>query len=294
MQLKDKVALVVGASQGSGRAYVVALAREGAKVIAAARTLSKPSEPDSTSTLEGIAREAAREGLLVDTIACDVERDAEVRDMVERTVANHGRIDVVVFAVGIYPRHDALTITAQQWDRVMDVNVRGAYYVVRSVVPHMIAQGSGSIVLLTSACAGTTGGASAHQDLLLYGMSKAALNRLTTWCADEFRPHGIAVNAFSPGTTLTQTVRRLNPEKYEEHLKAGYGNLPTPEVLGPPIVYLAQQSAETLTGQVLHINTFGSGWGPRDEDKKVLAADPTVIPDDPSAQARYAPGVAPV
>ena len=178
MQLEDKVALVVGASQGSGRAYVVALAREGAKVIAAARTLTKPSEPDSTSTLEGIAREAAREGLAVETIACDVERDADVRDMVERTVANHGRIDVVVFTVGIYQRHDALTITAEEWDRVMAVNVRGAYYVVRSVVPHMIAQGSGSIVLLTSACADTTGGASGHQDLLMYGISKAAVNRL--------------------------------------------------------------------------------------------------------------------
>src|SRR5947208_1071872 len=148
MRLNDKVALVVGASQGAGRAYAIALAREGAKVVAAARTLSTPSEPDSTTTLEGLAREAAREGLCVDTIACDVERDTEVRDMVERTVANHGRIDVLLFAVGIYLRHDALTITAQQWDHVMDVNVRGAYYVVRSVVPHMIAQGSGSVILL--------------------------------------------------------------------------------------------------------------------------------------------------
>jgi NAD(P)-dependent dehydrogenase (short-subunit alcohol dehydrogenase family) len=262
MQLKDKVALVVGASQGSGRAYVVALAREGAKVIAAARTPSRPCEPDSTSTLEGIAREAAREGHSVDTIACDVERDADVRDTVERTVANYGRIDIVVFAVGIYPRHDALTITPEEWDEVMHVNARGAYFIIRSVAPHMIAQGSGSIVLLTSLCAGTTGGASAHDDLLMYGISKAAVNRLATWFADEFRPHGIAVNAFSPGTTLTQTMRRLYPEKYEEYLKVGFGNIPTPEVLGPPIIYLAQQSAETLTGQILHSSTFGSGWGP--------------------------------
>jgi NAD(P)-dependent dehydrogenase (short-subunit alcohol dehydrogenase family) len=262
MQLKDKVALVVGASQGAGRAYVVALAREGAKVVAAARTLTKPSEPDSTSTLEGIAREAAREGLAVDTIACDVERDADVLDMVEWTVANHGRIDVVVFTVGIYQRHDALTITAEEWDRVMAVNLRGAYYLVRSVIPHMIAQGSGSIILLTSACADAIGGAPGHQDLLMYGISKAALNRLTTWFADELRPYGIAVNAFSPGTTLTQTMRRLYPEKYEEHLKSGFGHIPTPEVLGPPIIYLAHQSAKTLTGQILHRNTYGSGWGP--------------------------------
>jgi NAD(P)-dependent dehydrogenase (short-subunit alcohol dehydrogenase family) len=261
VRLKDKVALVVGASQGCGRAYVVALAREGATVIAAARTLSTPGERDSTSSLEGLAREAAREGHTVDTIACDVERDADVRNMVERALVSHGRIDVVVFAVGIYPRHDPLTVTPNEWDRVMHVNARGAYFVIRSVAPHMIAHGSGSIILLTSLSAGTTGGTSAHDDLLLYGISKAAVNRLTTWFADEFRPYGIAVNAFSPGTTLTQTMRRRYPEKYEEHLKAGFGNVPTPEVLGPPIIYLAQQRAETFTGQILHVNAFGNGWG---------------------------------
>ena len=262
MQLKDKVALVVGASQGCGRAYVLALAREGAKVIAAARTLSKHGEPDSTCTLEGVAREAAREGLTVDSLACDVECDAEVRDTVERVVAKYGRIDTVVFAVGVYQRHDALAIAPEEWDRVMRVNARGAYFVIRSVAPHMIAQGSGSIVLLTSAAADTTGGASAHDGLVMYGASKAVVNRLTTWFADEFRRHGVAVNAFSPGTTLTQTMRRNYPEKYEEYIKSSFGNAPTPAVLGPPIIYLAQQSADTITGQILHRNDFGTSWGP--------------------------------
>ncbi len=264
MQLKDKVALVVGASQGAGRAYVLALAREGAQVIAAARTLSKPGEPNSASTLEGAALEAAREGHTVDTIACDVERDADVRAMADRVNARYHRIDVVVFAVGIYPRHDPFTITPEEWDRVMHVNARGAYFVIRSVAPRMIAQGSGSIILLTSSVAGTAGGTPAHDGLLMYGVSKAAVNRLTTWFAEEFRPHGIAVNAFSPGTTLSNTMRRIYPEKYEEYVRAGIGNHPIPEVLGPPIIYLAQQSAATMTGQILHVNTFGSGWGPHD------------------------------
>ena len=263
-QLKDKVALVVGASQGAGRAYVLALAREGAQVIAAARTLSKPGEPNSTSTLEGIAREAALQGHNVDTIACDVERDADVRDMAECVETHYGRIDVVVFAVGIYPRHDPFTITPEEWDRVMHVNARGAYFVIRSMAPRMIAQRSGSIILITSAAAGTTGGAPAHDELMMYGVSKAALNRLTTWFADEFRPYGISVNAFSPGTLLSDTMHRTYPAKYEEHIRAGTGSPATPEVLGPPIIYLAQQNATTMTGQILHANTFGSSWGPTD------------------------------
>ncbi len=198
-ELQDRVVLVVGASQGSGRAYVLALSRAGALVVAAARTLSKPGEPDSTTTLEGIAREAAREGHSVDVIVCDIEHDAEVHDMVEQIIARHGRIDAVVVAAGIYPRHDALAISPEEWDHTMTVNVRGPYFVIREVAPHMIKQGAGSITVLTSACAEPTErGSPAHVNLMVYAVSKAAVNRLTTWFAAELGPDGIAVNAISP------------------------------------------------------------------------------------------------
>lgn len=261
-ELEDRVVLVVGASQGSGRAYVLALARAGAKVVAAARTVSKPGEPDSTSTLEGIAREAGREGHSVDVIACDIERDADVHAMTEQIVARHGRIDAVVVSAGIYPRHDALAISPEEWDHTMRVNVRGPYFVIREVAPHMINQGAGSITILTSMCAEPTErGSPAHLNLMLYGVSKAAVNRLATWFAAELGPHGIAVNAISPGAALTDNWRRIDPDQFEEFVRAGTGNPATPEVLGPPIVYLARQSAATLTGQILHTNTFGTSWG---------------------------------
>jgi NAD(P)-dependent dehydrogenase (short-subunit alcohol dehydrogenase family) len=263
-ELEGRVVLVVGASQGSGRAYVLALARAGAQVVAAARTLSKPGEPDSTSTLEGIARQAAREGHSVDVIACDVERDTDVRDMVGQIVARYGRIDAAVVSAGIYPRHNALAISPEEWDHTMHVNVRGPYFVIREVAPHMIKQGAGSITVLTSKSAEPSEhGSPPHVNLLLYGVSKAAVNRLTTWFAAELGPHGIAVNAISPGAALTDNWRRIDPDQYEEFVRAGTGNPATPEVLGPPIVYLAKQSAATLTGQILHTNTFGTSWGPQ-------------------------------
>jgi NAD(P)-dependent dehydrogenase (short-subunit alcohol dehydrogenase family) len=263
-QLNDKVVLVVGASQGSGRAYVLALARAGARVVAVARTLSVPGEPDSSMSLEGVARQAGREGLSIDTIPCDIERDTEVRDLVRRIVARHGRIDAVVVAAGIYPRHDALAISPEQWDHTMNVNVRGPYFVIREVAPHMIKQGSGSITVLTTKSAEPTEhGSPAHVNLMLYGVSKAAVNRMTQWFAAELAPHGIAVNAISPGAALTDNWRRIDPDQYEDFVKAGTGNAATPEVLGPPVVYLAQQSAATLTGQILHTNTFGTTWGPK-------------------------------
>jgi NAD(P)-dependent dehydrogenase (short-subunit alcohol dehydrogenase family) len=263
-QLKDKVAVVVGASQGSGRAYVLALARAGAHVVAVARTLSVPGEPDSSSSLEGVARQAGREGFSVDTMPCDIEHDAEVHDLVERIIARHGRIDAVVVAAGIYPRHDAQAISPEDWDHTMNVNVRGPYFVIREVVPHMIDQGAGSITVLTTKSAEPTEhGSPAHVNLMLYGVSKAAVNRMTQWFAAELAPHGVAVNAISPGAALTENWRRIDPEQYEAFVKAGTGNAATPEVLGPPIVYLAQQSAATLTGQILHTNTFGTTWGPK-------------------------------
>jgi NAD(P)-dependent dehydrogenase (short-subunit alcohol dehydrogenase family) len=263
-QLKGKVVVVVGASQGSGRAYVLALARAGAKVVAVARTLSVPGEPDSSSSLEGIARQAGREGFSIDTIACDIKRDAEVHDLVEGIVVRYGRIDAVVVAAGVYPRHDALAISPEDWDHTMNVNVRGPYFVIREVAPHMIEQGAGSITVLTSKSAEPTEhGSPAHVNLMLYGVSKAAVNRMAQWFAAELAPHGIAVNAISPGAALTDNWRRIDPEQYEEFVKAGTGNAATPEVLGPPIVYLAQQSAATLTGQILHTNTFGVTWGPK-------------------------------
>jgi NAD(P)-dependent dehydrogenase (short-subunit alcohol dehydrogenase family) len=263
-ELKDRIALVVGASQGSGRAYVLALARAGAQVVAAARTLSRPGEPDSTSTLEGIARQAAQEGYSVDVIACDVELDADVHDMVEQIVARYGRVDAVVVSAGIYPRHDALAMSPEEWDHTMRVNVRGPYFVIREVAPHMIKQGAGSITILTSKSAEPSEhGSPAHVNLMVYGVSKAAVNRLTTWFAAELSPHGIAVNAISPGAALTDNWRRIDPDQFEEFVQAGTGNPATPEVLGPPIVYLAQQSASTLTGQILHTNTFGTSWGPQ-------------------------------
>jgi gluconate 5-dehydrogenase len=263
-QLTGKVALVVGASQGSGRAYVLALARAGAQVVAVARTLSVAGEPDSLTSLEGIARQAGREGFSIDTIACDIEDDVEVHDLVEQIIARHGRIDAVVVAAGIYPRHDALAISPEDWDHTMNVNVRGPYFVIREVAPHMIEQRAGSITVLTTKSAEPTEhGSPAHVNLMLYGVSKAAVNRMTQWFAAELAPHGIAVNAISPGAALTENWRRIDPEQFEEFVKAGTGNAATPEVLGPPIVYLAQQSAATLTGQILHTNTFGTTWGPQ-------------------------------
>jgi NAD(P)-dependent dehydrogenase (short-subunit alcohol dehydrogenase family) len=125
----------------------------------------------------------------------------------------------------------------------------------------MIRQGSGSIVNLTSKAAGaTTRGTPGHDDLLAYAVTKAALNRLTTFLAEELAPHGIAVNAMSPGAVLTDTWAAVDPEAVAEAKASGWGKPPTPEVMGPPLLHLAQQTAATLTGRILHHDEFGTSW----------------------------------
>jgi NAD(P)-dependent dehydrogenase (short-subunit alcohol dehydrogenase family) len=263
MKLKGKVALVTGGSQGAGRAYVLALAREGARVVAIARTLSRPGEPHAPGTLGGIVHEARNEGHEVLGLACDLEREEDINRVVEQVVANYGRIDVLVNNAGIFTHHDGLAMTTAEWDRTMNINVRGAWLVLRAVAPHMIRQRAGSIVSLTSLAAiSSERGSQGHVDLSVYAVSKAALNRMTTWFAEELKPWGIAVNAISPGAALTDSWKRIDPAAFEATRSSGKGNEPTPEVLGPPVVYLAQQSAAALTGQILHTNTFGKSWGP--------------------------------
>jgi NAD(P)-dependent dehydrogenase (short-subunit alcohol dehydrogenase family) len=203
--------------------------------------------------------------------ACDVESETDVTRLVDQAAANFGRIDVLVNNAAAVRRFDALDITADDWDRAMRTNVRGPYVAIRQAAPHMIRQRSGSIINITASTGLLTPPIYAP-GLLAYVTSKAALNRLTAFLADELRPHGIAVNALSPGNVETeglavitgpvsgfvdrQTARasRVDPAKSKDVKPA------TPEAMGPPLLYLARQTAETLTGQIVNHEEFGKTW----------------------------------
>jgi len=230
--LEGKVAIVTGASAGIGRAYALALAGAGATVVAAARTLGRTDggTPEHNSL-------------------------AEVAGLVDETATKFDRIDILVNNAGIMARHRPFEVDTDEWDRIMRVNVRGPYLTIRDVAPHMIRQGSGSIVNVTALAAAFLPKGDRAQGSVVYAVSKAALNRLSFYMAEELKPHGIAVNALSPGVVRTDTALVLNPKAGPE-----WGKPATPEVLGPALIHLAQQTAATLTGQVLHTDEFGESW----------------------------------
>ena len=256
MGLEGKVAIVTGASAGIGRAYALALAGAGATVIAAARTLGTTAGdgPPRNSLAEVVHAGAAAPGRVYADV-CDIEGEDDVARLMDQTAANFGRIDVLVNNAGLMTSFRAFDVSADDWDRVMRVNVRGPYLAIRHAAPYMIRERSGSIINVTARAASFIPKGHHAQGSVVYAVSKAALNRLSYYMSEELKRHGIAVNALSPGVVRTDTALALNPRAADD-----WGKPATPELLGPPLVYLAQQSAETLTGQILHTDEFGQTW----------------------------------
>jgi 3-oxoacyl-[acyl-carrier protein] reductase len=189
--LAGKVIIVTGGTRGLGQAMVQALAAQGATVIAAARHLTVPVRPTPNSAAL--------------TLPADVRDAAQVRNLMERVLAEFGRVDVLVNNAGIMAGDVAFTdLTPALWDEILTTNLTGAFLCCRAVVPDMLRQRAGVIVNITSGAAVRTGFLN-----VAYGVSKAGLDRLTRGLDAELRPHGIACLSLSPPVSATATVRRL-------------------------------------------------------------------------------------
>jgi NAD(P)-dependent dehydrogenase (short-subunit alcohol dehydrogenase family) len=256
MDLEGKVAIVTGASAGIGRAYALALAGAGATVVAAARTLGRiDEEPPARNTLAEVVRSGQGLPGRIYAQVCDVQIESDLVHMVDQTAANFGRIDVLVNNAALLWQFDSLDISGDDWEELMRTNVRAPYLTIRQAAPHMMRQRSGSIINIT-ALAGTFTPTTNHAGMLAYAVSKAALNRLSYFMAAELMEYGIAVNSLSPGVVATDTALKARPEA----ATSGTHKPPTPEVLGPALVCLAQQTADTITGQILHTDEFLKSW----------------------------------
>jgi NAD(P)-dependent dehydrogenase (short-subunit alcohol dehydrogenase family) len=216
-RLAGKVALVVGAGSagpgwGNGRATAVLFAREGAAVVAVDR------DADALESTAAIIRE---EGFDVTAMQADVSSSESTRDMVARTVEVHGRLDVLHNNVGILRRGGVVDQAIDDWNAVLAVNLTGAYLLCKAAVPAMVEAGGGSIVNVASVAAIRYLGV----PYVSYSASKAGLLALTQSTAVEFAPHGVRVNAISPGYMDTPMVAAslrgaYGTEGVEDELKA--------------------------------------------------------------------------
>lgn len=237
------VVVVTGAQQGIGRAVALAFAAAGADIV-----VNYLDDGEAAEKVAGAVRVLGRQALAVQA---DIGSVAEVRALMDAAMARFGRLDVLVNNAGIFPRSPALELAEAEWDRVVDVNLKGSFFCAQAAARHMVAQGrAGSIVNMSSiTLRGTLNGA--H-----YVATKGGIAAMSRALALEWAPHGIRVNAIAPGIIDTAQPRfGLTEEQIAAAGKATpLGRIGQPEDVADTAVYLASHAARHVTGQVLHVN----------------------------------------
>ena len=218
-------------------------------VVAAART-QRLGEGSAEGSLEETVRQITDAGGKAIAAQCDVADEAQVKALVDRTLAEAGPIDVLINNAGILLSGLLTEIDTAAWDQAMAVNVRGPFLTCKYVLPGMIERRKGNIINITSRAAGRD-----DVNRLPYAATKAALERLTLNLAMDMKSHDIAVNILGPG--LIQS-RPLAPG--QEPINRDGRVAEAPETVVPAALWLAQQTAENFTGRVVHRDEFGDKW----------------------------------
>jgi 3-oxoacyl-[acyl-carrier protein] reductase len=241
-RLTDQVAVVTGAAQGIGHGIASVLAAEGARVVICdldAERAESVAEALRARELDAVAH------------AADVTDRASLDTMIDLVVAHYGRIDVLAANAGIYPAADLAAIDDAMWDRVMDVNVKGAVRVVQACMPNMVSRRYGRIVLTSS----ITGPVTGQPGFAHYGASKAAMLGFMRSAALELATSGVTVNAVLPGNVRTPGFADTSREHQRQMLSSiPMGRYAEPEDVGWAVRFLASPEAGYITGQTLIVD----------------------------------------
>ena len=241
LELSGKVALVTGGAQGIGKAIALILARNGAVVVVSDINLEKAEET---------AKEIQSMGQRSLAIKSNVADLKDVESMVGTIVEKLGRIDILVNNAGITRDRLILRMTEEDWDAVLDVNLKGTFNCTKAAIRYMSKQKSGKIVSIASVT-----GEMGNPGQANYGASKAGVIGFTKTIAREFAARGINVNAIAPGfiqTAMTDAV----PEKAREELirMIPMQRLGQPEDIARAVLFLVLESSSYITGQVINVN----------------------------------------
>lgn len=237
-RLEDKVALVIGASRGIGRAIAVRYLEEGAKLV-----LADFDAPGGT---------AAADELRAPFIRTDISKMEDAIAAVDATVQEFGRLDIVVQNAGIYPWQLIENTSAEDWDRVMGVNLRGCFNAARAALPQMKKQGSGRI-LFTSSITGPHVTSPGHGH---YSATKAGINGFIRAAALEFSGYGINVNGVEPGNILTEAIQLHRSEAFIKNMEDAIplGRLGSPRDVANAFLFLASDDASYITGTTIVVD----------------------------------------
>jgi NAD(P)-dependent dehydrogenase (short-subunit alcohol dehydrogenase family) len=244
--MQGKKVIITGASSGIGRAAALKFAENGAIVIAVGRNQKE---------LSLLQEEAKEKNGAIKPVLADVRETTQVDKLVTDAAESTGGIDVLVNAAGIIGNGSIETTTLDDWDKMLDINLRSVFYMIQKCVPHL-EKNKGNIVNVSSVT-----GIRAFPNVLAYCVSKAAVDQLTRCSALELAPKGVRVNAVNPGVVVTNLHKRsgMDDEKYQAFLE----HSKTTHPLGRPgeasevadlIYFLASEQAAWITGATYEID----------------------------------------
>lgn len=242
MRLKDKVAIITGGSRGIGKAYAIAMAKEGSNIVIT----------DIIDTSQAV-KEIKNIGVKALGINTDISKEEDCLRMAQKTVKEFGKIDILVNNAAAYAdltRCPFYEIKLDEWDKAMSVNVKGIFLCIRAVFPYMKKQGSGKIINITSN--------TVHMGMpnfLHYVTSKGAIIAMTRSLARELGDYGITLNAVAPGYTMSEVNIQKTPLSSKERLQRRCIKRDQyPEDLVGTIIYLSSEDSNFISGQTLIVD----------------------------------------
>ena len=242
MKLIGKTALVTGASRGIGREIALELARQGANVVVNYAG-SEAKAYEVVEEIKGIGQEAI-------AIQCDVSNNESVTEMIKATIDHFGKIDILVNNAGITRDNLLMRMKENEWDDVININLKGVFLCTKAVTRQMMKQRYGRIINISSVV-----GVSGNPGQANYVAAKAGVIGLTKTSAKELASRGITVNAIAPGFITTEMTDQLTEEIQNEMLKmiplAQFGE---PKDIAYSVVFLASEDSRYITGQTIHVN----------------------------------------
>jgi len=242
INLKNKVAIITGASRGIGKGCALYLAKAGADVVI---------NYNKTRNIDKLVQECEKYKINALPFKANVASESDCKKMVEFTVKNFGRVDILVNNAGVWTYAPIDKMPDEILNETLDVNLRGVFYLTREVVPHMKKQKSGNIINISS-----TAGQRGEADHSHYAATKGAIISLTKSLSAELAPWNIRVNCVAPGWVYTDMSKAALKSKERKQILSTIPlkRVGTPEEIAGAVLFLASDLSSFITGEILNVN----------------------------------------